>query len=176
MTFLIKRKIKIPVFEVITPAIKKAESLSEKEHIAVIGTRGTIASKAYQFEGIPCPLFVSLIEEGEIKGKLITLAAEKYLKPLKKRKIKVLILGCTHYPLIEDEIRKIVGNSVILINPEKEVVLNLKKFLKKNDLLNKKKRRINYYVTDWTQNFQEVAEMFLGEKMEGKIKKITINP
>ncbi len=160
----LKRKIKIPVFEVITPAIKKAESVSKKEKIAVIGTRGTIASKAYQFDGIACPLFVSLIEEGEIKGKLIAMVVEKYLKSLKKKEIEILVLGCTHYPLIENEIRKIVGEKVILINPGKEVVLNLKKFLEKNNLINKDKRKIDYYVTDWTSNFQKVAEMFLGEK------------
>jgi glutamate racemase len=172
----LERKIKIPVFGVVTPAIKKARSFSKKGKIAVIGTRGTIISGAYQFLGIACPLLVPLIEEGEVKGKLITQVAERYLRPLKKKRIGVLILGCTHYPLIEKIIQRVVGKGVSLINPEEEVVAELKNYLTKNKLLNQSKDpgKARYYVTDLTPNFQRVAEMFLGEKLEGRIKKVSI--
>lgn len=101
----LKKNIKIPVFDVITPAVKGAVKVSKTGNIGVIGTTGTISSGAYKVKYLQaCPLFVPFIEEGEINSQAIELVAKKYLSWF-KGKIDTLILGCTHYPIISKTIK-----------------------------------------------------------------------
>ncbi len=142
----------------------------------MIGTRGTITSGAYKVDfGIACPLLVPFIEEGEIESEAMKIVLKNYLKPL-KGKIGTLVLGCTHYPIIKSIIRKELGREVRLLNPGESVARELKGYLSKNKMLSskKKKGRVEYYVTDLTDRFTKVAEMFLGEEMGGKIKKVSL--
>lgn len=172
---ILKKKIKIPVFEVITPVLKEAKKVS-KGKIGVIGTRGTITSGAYKVDfGVACPLLVPFIEEGEIKNEAMKIVLKNYLKPL-KGKIGTLVLGCTHYPIIKPIIGKELGREVRLLNPGESVARELKDYLSKNKMLGSKKKRgrVEYYVTDLTDRFTKVAEMFLGEKVGGKIKKVSL--
>ena len=179
--------IKIPVFEVITPAAKKAVRMTKVKKIGAIGTRGTITSRAYERKikkedrsvGVfsqACPLLVPIIEEDEMDPKVLAIVIQKYLRGLKKKKIDTLILGCTHYPIIKDAIGKFLGKDVALVNPGEEVVLNLKDFLIKKGLDSPRNLRSvrKYYVTDLTDRFTKVAEMFLGEELKGKIRRIDL--
>ena len=171
----LKNKLEIPVFDVISPALKEAKKIS-KGKIGVIGTRGTINSKSYKVDySVGCPLLVPFIEEGDINSKALKLVLQSYIKPF-KGKISTLILGCTHYPIIEKMIQKEIGISVKLVNPEKTVVGELSDFLSKNNMLNNKntKGKKEFYVTDLTDRFTKVAEMFLGEKIKGNLVKITL--
>lgn len=175
----IKKQFKIPVFDVITPAIEEALKLSKNGLVGVIGTRATIASGAYDkatFMAKACPLFVPLIEEGEISGKLIALVSKQYLEMFKSSNIDTLILGCTHYPLISKIIQRQLGAKVKLVNSGKEVAVVVKEFLTKNNLLNpiRNKPKKEFYVTDLTQRFTQTAELFLGRKFDARIKKITL--
>ncbi|KKR41425.1 MAG: Glutamate racemase [Candidatus Woesebacteria bacterium GW2011_GWB1_40_12] len=182
----LKNKFKnIPIFEVIEPASIEATEKGKK--IGVIGTYTTIGSLAYnksikkhlknaEVFGSPCPLFVPFIEEGETKGKSLKIMAEKYLKGLKKQKIDTLILGCTHYPIIKDVIEAVMGKGVTLINPGKSVTGEIYKFLKENDLFNNQKRNgdIKFFVTDLTERFTKVAEMFLGKGIRKQLEKVEL--
>lgn len=173
----LKRKLKIPVFDVITPALKDATKLSKSGKIGVIGTRGTIGSGAYTVPfSKACPLLVPFIEEGEIESEALKLVTKDYLGDLKKEKIDTLIMGCTHYPIIEDIIEKEVGNSVNLIDPGLSVAKELKAFLANNKMLNDQKKlgKRNYFVTDYTERFVKMAEMFLDHKIEHSLEKIMI--
>ncbi len=172
---VLKQKLKIPVFDVIGPALRDAGKISNAK-TGVIGTRATIASGAYKVDfSVACPLLVPFIEEGEVNSEAIKIIARDYLKPL-KGKVDTLILGCTHYPIIEDLIQKEMGSEVKLINPEKSVSRTVKEFLAKKDLLNSQnsKGRVNFFVTDLNDRFTKVAEMFLGEKIENNLKKVTL--
>lgn len=172
-TNFIKSKIKTPVFDVIQPALKYANTIFK--NIGVIGTRATILSGAYKVnESVACPLFVPFIEEGEIKSNALELIAKKYLKNFKS--IDALILGCTHYPIIEKLIQKIVTKKVKLINPEKLVVEEVKNYLTKNNLLNNQKKLgiRQFFVTDLNPRFVKVAEMFLGQIIKPDLKKVII--
>ncbi len=172
---VLKEKIEVPVFDVIGPALRDARKTSGSK-IGVIGTRATIASGAYAVDfSEACPLLVPFIEEGDIKSEALEIVIRDYLTPL-KGKVDTLILGCTHYPIIETLIRKELGEGVKLINPEKSVAEEVKEFLAKNSLLNPQKSggKKQFYVTDLTDRFTKVAEMFLGEKVTGKIEKVTI--
>jgi len=173
----LKKNLKIPVFDVITPALKDAKYVSKSGKIGVIGTRGTIESGAYS---IPfskcCPLFVPFIEEGEFDSEAIRIVAKNYLSDFKKEKIDTLIMGCTHYPIIRDVIENEVDNGVKLVDPGVSVAKELKEFLTKNKMLNDQKVRgkRNYFVTDYTERFVKVAEIFLGHKIEGNLNKIQL--
>jgi len=171
----LKQTIKIPVFDVIVPAMIDAKSASKRGKIGVIGTRGTIASGAYKVRyKEACPLFVPFIEEGEIESDALRIIVKKYLSSL-KGKIDTLIMGCTHYPIIEDLIGKELGKKVILINPGISVSGELKNYLTTNNLLNTgyKKGSLRFFVTDLTERFVKVAEQFLGQKIR-KLEEVKI--
>jgi glutamate racemase len=173
----LKKKLKTPIFDVITPALKEAKRISKNGRIGIIGTRGTVGSGAYKVSfSKACPLFVPFIEEGRINDEALRLVAKNYLSDFKKEKIDTLIMGCTHYPIIKNIIEKKVGQNVSLIDPGSSVAKEIKEFLTKNKMLNGRKNigKKNYFVTDYTEHFIEVAEMFLGHKIEENLKKVTI--
>lgn len=170
---LLKKKLKIPVFDVIGPALKYTNKNFSNQ--GVIGTRATIKSGAYKVsQSLATPLLVPFIEEGEISGKPLELILKKYLDHFKN--IDSLILGCTHYPIVENLIQKIVGKKVKLINPEKLVVKEVREYLKEHNLLNSQRSLGNreFFVTDLNDRFVTVAEMFLGQKIKPDLKKIRL--
>lgn len=181
----LKRKYsQIPIFNVIDSASKRAALYGNC--IGIIGTHATIESGAYSkkiakfnpsakiYSGA-CPLFVPFIEEGEINSPALKLIAKDYLRPL-KGKIDTLIMGCTHYPIIEKIISKEVGSKVKLVNPGELVAQEIAIFLKDLGLLNSQKGRgdVWYFVTDLTKRFTKMAEMFLGKKINHKLQKIEL--
>src|SRR3990167_9133706 len=105
----------VPVIGVIKPGARKAVSVTRNNKIGVIGTHTTIKSRAYVREikniskkidvvSKPCPLFVPLVEEGWLREKATYAIAEKYLASFRRKGIDTLVLGCTHYPLLKQEI------------------------------------------------------------------------
>ena len=181
----VKNVSNVPVFDAITPVAKSLSS-SKTLKIGVIGTRGTIGSNAYKiaikkanpnihvFE-LACPLLVPAIEEGEISGNLIKILIGNYLSPLKKKKINALVLGCTHYPIIKKEIRAFLGPNLTLIDPAQEIAKTLSIFLSESYSVPKRaKVKRSYFVTDLTERFIKVAEMFLGQKIKSSLKKVDI--
>jgi len=183
----IKNSVSVPIIDVINPGAETALSKSSNKIIGVIGTRGTILSHAYKnalkkrcgkvivYEQ-PCPLFVPLIEEGEVSGELIKIAVKKYLKVFIKTKIDTLILGCTHYPIVSGVIQKNMGDKVILVNSGVEAAKKLYDTLKNCYLLAEKKGKDDkYFVTDLSTSFIYVAEKYLGQKISSKVKKVSLN-
>lgn len=172
----LKQKLNIPVFDVISPARKEALKISAKEKIGVIGTRGTVESGAYGvLHSQACPLFVPFIEEGELNSPALKIIIKKYLSSLKGN-VETLILGCTHYPIIQKQIAEIMGKKVNLIDPGKCVAEEVKNFLVENNMQNvqKSKGGVEYYVTDMTERFTKVAETFLGSKIGSKLKEVNL--
>jgi len=173
----LKKRIKIPVLDVIAPTLKHAKNVSKGGKIGIIGTRGTIDSGAYKVKfAVPCPLFVPFIEEGKTKGESLKLISKDYLSYFKKHKIDTLILGCTHYPIIKNIIQQEMGKNVILVDSGKAVAEELKNLLSSSKMLNegKTKGKKEFYVTDLTDRFTKVAEMFLGQKIKNKLAKIDL--
>jgi len=163
----LKKKFKnIPIFDVVNPVL---ENLREsKKKIGIIGTRATINSGVYfklnKVIQVPCPLFVPFIEEGEIRGKLMESIVNKYLDKLK---VDVLVLACTHYPIIDGIIKKVLPNTD-LINPGKLIARELKDYLFQKKLTNNQKiyGRRNFYVTDLNERFIKTAQMFLERRIK----------
>ncbi len=173
----LKKKLGVPIFDVITPAIDEARKISKTGKIGVIGTRGTIESGAYKVSySQSCPLFVPFIEEDEIDTPALKLIAKKYLDPFKKKKIDTLIMGCTHYPIIQNIIESEVDYRVKLIDPGKAAAKQVYEYLKVNSMLNSQNLvgKSTYFVTDFTERFTRMAEIFLGQKLQDKITKVDL--
>ncbi len=182
----IKDSIAIPVIGVIEPGAQAAVRVTRKKRVGIIGTDATITSNAYtnvikalderiKVFGLPCPLFVPLVEEGWTDGNIATLVVRRYLKNIKKRDIDTLVLGCTHYPLLRTIISRVMGRGVRLIDSAVETSHEIKKTLEAMKIMRKKKERPvrEFYVTDSPEKFLNVGERFLGKKIE-HIEKIAV--
>lgn len=161
---------------VIEPTVWEATKKTKNKKIGVIGTLATIRSQSYEkmikrylTDGEvftkACPMFVPLVENGYIKKDCAPAVeiAREYLLPLKEAGIDTLILGCTHYPLLEDIISDIMGEGVTLISSGGEAGKYSAKLLSKNGLLKEgnEKGKITLYCTDSAELFRENAEHFL---------------
>jgi len=175
---ILKNSFKIPLIGVINPGAEEAARLTKTGRIGVIGTQATIQSGAYEKEiknidphakifSRACPLFVSLVEEGWLNDKVTYMVASRYLKPLKDKKIDTLILGCTHYPLLKQIIKSVMGDSIALIDSARQVACHVKQVLKWENLIseNKKNAKYKFYVSDESKKFSETAERFLGRRI-----------
>lgn len=120
----------VPVVEVIQPAVRRAVSATRRGRVGVIGTEGTISSRAYDdaFAAAPhlelfsaaCPRFVEFVEAGVTTGDELLAVAEEYLAPLRKADIDTLVLGCTHYPFLKGAISYVMGEEVTLVSSDVE--------------------------------------------------------
>ncbi|MBU4421471.1 glutamate racemase [Candidatus Parcubacteria bacterium] len=167
-----KKYPEMPIFEVITPAVGKAVELSKNKRIGIIGTRATIGSGIYeekitekgkfQITSQACPLFVPFIEEGWIRQRELKMIAKRYLSQFRNFNIDVLILGCTHYPIIKDIIQMKTGRRVKLIDSAESIAQEIKNFLKDNDLKLSKTGKLEIFVSDKTTQCQKIADKVLG--------------
>lgn len=175
----LKKMFDIPIIGMIEPGSRMALKKSQSKKIGVIGTRATVSNLAYSKEikkinssaqviEKPCPLFVPLAEEGWINHKATYEVAEEYLKELREEKIDTLVLGCTHYPILSEVIRKVIGSKVTLIDSGIASSEVIKSELEKLDLLSDSKKTgvQEYYVSDIPAKFKEVAELFLGREID----------
>ncbi len=144
--YLKKQFQNIPIFDMITPTANQISGLGFNR-IGIIGTPGTIRSKAWEnhllalnlrlkIYSLACPLFVPLVEEGWVDKKATKEIVKEYLSFFKDKKIEGLVLACTHYPMLEKVIKKVVGSQVEIINPAEILAKEVKKFLEKNLVIN----------------------------------------
>jgi glutamate racemase len=177
------------VLGVIIPAAEEATtSVIDKYKIGVIGTRATINSGAHEKEirkrintdteiiSLACPLLVPLIEEGWTNNIETKMILKKYLHALKLKQINALILGCTHYPFLLKDIKRIMGEKVKIINTPEVTADKLIDYLNRHpeikNKLNKNQKRF-FFTTDAPEKFKELGSKFLGESIKG-VKKIVL--
>ena len=182
----IRNEFQTEIAGVLEPACRAAASASRNGKIGVIGTQGTVRSGKYlhtlkemdaslKVFSKACPLFVPLVENGHTQGALARLAAEEYLLSLKAEGIDTLILGCTHYPLLTDTIREVMGDSVTLIDAGAQAAVYAKERLMAANLLSDKAcGTVQYYVSDEVEGFTDIAQMFLEKEIKGSVQKIEI--
>ena len=188
--FLISKNVKAIVIACNTAtarALKEANEKYDLPIIGVIGTDGTIRSKAYNIEiakidpeikivGKACPLFVPIVEEGWANTDIASLTAKRYLEELMDKGIDSLVLGCTHYPLLKRTIGEIVGENVKLVNPARETAKDLKRILENDNILREETEedpKYEYYVSDIPEKFASIAEEFLKKEIDD-IKSVKI--
>jgi len=163
-----------PVVGVVEPGIRAALQATRKGRIGIIGTKSTIRSGAYQqrlrqndaslhIVAQPCPLFVPLVEEGWEQDPITRQIAERYLAPLVAEKVDVVIMGCTHYPLLQGVIRQVLGDEVALVSSAEEVSKEVKTKLREmNGLAPQKIYKDLFYASDDIAGFQRLCERFCG--------------
>jgi glutamate racemase len=182
---VIKSHFRVPIVGVLSPGVREAVYATQNRRIGVIGTKGTIKSRAYENEikqldgkmkvtAVACPLFVPFVEEGWLKGDVVLTVARTYLKPLKQAGVDTVILGCTHYPLLKPVIKEVLGRNVTLIDSAKQVAFEVKKILVSENLLNgTRPAKHKFYVSDNPEWFSSLAERFLGAQVHNVLK---VNP
>ena len=183
----LKNLLDIPVIGVIEPGARKAAEITQNGNIGVIGTPSTIRSGAYpdilgsidssfNVYSKPCPLFVPLAEEGLYDDPITNLVAEKYLEEIMNKNIDVLILGCTHYPLLKETISKVTGEEITLVDSAEETSKQLYNTLQSgNNFRNKNGSPFNeFYLTDNSESFINIAGAFLGKEIDN-IKLVDLN-
>jgi glutamate racemase len=186
----LNRSFDMPVYEVISAAVRVAAKSTKNGKIGVIGTKATINSGAYHAalkEAAPetqvftkaCPLFVPLVEEGFVERNDIAAlsAADRYLSEMRDAGVDTLILGCTHYPLLSEVILKVIGDGVTLIDSGAETAKHVAHDLDKRGVLsdNKSEGVIKYFVTDSVESFVEPASRFLKSNIRGLVKQINLD-
>lgn len=170
---VLSERIPIPVIGVVNPGARAAALRTKHKSIAVIGTETTIRSRSYnkairaidssiEVTGIPCPLFVPLIEEGWVEGEVVTLVVRKYLSSLTQSGADALVLGCTHYPMIKDIIAGVVD--MPLIDSAIETAREARQILEEKGMLCNGSREPlrDFFVTDAPEKFAETGRRFLG--------------
>lgn len=170
----------IPVLGVIEAGAQAAlESPQSHHRLAIIGTLATVNSDAYaktlntlssetEVYSKACSMLVPLAEEGWTDNEIAELTLRSYLEDIKNMNIDALILGCTHYPLFKDTIEKVLDKpEVAIIDSAVSIATMAKKELEQRGLLNNDPHPdFKCYVSDKPQRFQELAERFLGKKVE----------
>ena len=163
------------VINVVDPMVEKVANCTSEEKIGVIGTKGTIASGIYrkrlmgiqpalEVKELATPLLVPMIEEGFIHNRVSADIINEYLSNPKLNDISHLVLGCTHYPLIKDEIRKFYQQSITIHDSSLVTAQYLKAYLEDDNLLNMvgENEVDHFYVSDFTQDFEDSANYFFG--------------
>jgi glutamate racemase len=169
------------VINVIDPVV---DFISEKfpgSKTGVIGTKGTIHSGTYQLKlkekdptcqitSLATPMFVPMIEEGFIFDDISNAIIRSYLGKPELKNIENLILGCTHYPIIKNQIKKFFNFSVEVIDSASIVAGYVQKILSEKQLLNQGKKGENqFFVSDYTEYFEKIAKVFFEEKINLKL-------
>jgi glutamate racemase len=170
---------RVPVVNVIEPGARAALQRSQTKRIGVIGTTATVSAAKYDAILIAadprvvvysqaCPLFVPLVEEGWIDTDVTERITDIYLRPLIDKQIDCLILGCTHYPIIQGVIRKIVNGRVHIIDSAVETAAEVQAVLSKQDLHTDSNNppEHRFFVSDFPQRFEEIARRLLGHPLK----------
>jgi glutamate racemase len=180
---MLRVELDLPVLGVILPGARAAVQASEGRAVGVLGTTGTIASGAYPraIASIStrttvltqaAPLFVPLAEEGWTDGEVPTLVARRYLEPLVAAGARCIVLGCTHYPLLQDviaaEASALAKEPVAIVDSAHATATEVASFLAERGQAagpseGGGRGSLELLVTDLPKSFASVAERFLGE-------------
>lgn len=168
------------VLGVIRPCVEEVPSLSKNGHVGVLGTNGTVSSQSYliELEKIgggklvvsqeACPMWVPIVENNEIGTPGADFFIEKNIRNIMKSDplIDTLVLGCTHYPLLSDSIKKYLDGQVTIVDQGPIVARKLADYLKRHPEMEARcslNGSISYYTSEQASNFNDKASLFLDE-------------
>lgn len=171
----LQKELPIPVIGVIESGTKAAINRTKNNNIGVIGTAGTIKSKEYERQiseqlnqatvySVACPRFVAIAEKNEFESTYAKQVVKEELSHFKNTEIDTLVLGCTHYPLLQPIIQDFFGHQVTLVDPGVETAKKIKEYLTKENLLNDRSSNHNqhiFFTTGQTEQFLEIASKWL---------------
>ncbi len=182
---VLKKIYRIPVVGMVDPCVRRAAALPKRERFGVIGTAGTIRSGAYERALLralpsarvvsrPCPLLVSLAEEGWVDTPVTRAVIAEYLAPYRSEPPDALILGCTHYPVLKGAIGEFLGGAMTLIDSGEEAARVVEILLSEAGMRREgRDTEVSFLVTDDPERFRGVGEPFLGAPM-GAVEKVVL--
>jgi glutamate racemase len=170
------------VLGVLIPTVEEAVARTHLQRIGVIATEGTVTSQSFELElkkldpdveviQQACPLLVPIIESGEQEWEGATLILRRYLAPFQGR-VDTLILGCTHYSILKDQIRAILGHGHELICSGRVTAAKLVDYLNRHPELENRLSRggtRRYLTTDLTPRFAQLASLFMGHPLSSEV-------
>jgi glutamate racemase len=180
----ITKEVGVPVIGVVEPGAEQAAGQTSKRKAVVLGTEATISSHAYrkalesrevQVKEKACPLFVPLVEEGWVDHPVTEQVARIYLNEAFTHGFEsadVLVLGCTHYPLLRPLLRKVVPENVAIIDSAESTAQAVAKLIRRlplKDRANSERRRLprlKFFATDSVEKFRSLGTRFLGQDVE----------
>ena len=170
------------VLGVIRPTVEVIDSLSRTKHIGVLGTAGTIASQSYTLElaklfpsvtvvGEACPMWVPLVENNEFDSPGADYFVKQHIDRLlaKDDRIDTIILGCTHYPLLIDKIRRYLPAGITLFPQGEQVAASLKDYLRRHPEMDAQLSRgthCRFQTTESAGRFMSAASLFLKQTID----------
>lgn len=172
---ILKKELDIPVIGVIESGSRAAVEQSRNKKIGIIATQGTVRSNEYEkqiahllggaeLQSVACPRFVSIVEKDRYEDERAKQIVAEELTPFKGSEMDTLVLGCTHYPLLQDIIQDYFGRGLTLIDPGVETAKYLKSDLLERNLKNKtdetKKDHV-FYTTGAAETFTAIAKNWL---------------
>jgi glutamate racemase len=170
----------IPIVEVIQPGAVTGARETNNKKLGIIGTTATINSGAYEMAvnridssieiySKACPLFVPLAEEGQEwwENDIAVRIAEEYLTPMKKIGVDTVVMGCTHYPLLQNTISKVMGDNVKLVSSALEMAKVVSKTISENNIMRDEQLKpvYRYYTSDSVEKFEPLCSSILGMKI-----------
>lgn len=172
------------VLGIIRPTVESIGSITKSRHVGLLATPGTIKSMSYPMEihklfpdikvtGEACPIWVPLVETGEYMSDGTDYFIEKHISNLlaKDSLIDTIVLGCTHYPLLLDKIRKYVPDGIDIISQGDYVAESLKDYLQRHPEIESKctmNGECRYLTTESTEQFLPSASLFLNERIKAE--------
>lgn len=178
------------VLGVIRPTVECIGDITHTRHVGLLATAGTVRSLSYPLEirklfpdiqvsGVPCPLWVPLVENNEFNSEGADFFVRKYIESLleKDPAIDTFILGCTHYPLLIHKIRRFTPSHIRLVSQGELVSESLKNYLHRHpemDIRCSKNARCEFLTTESVEKFRESASIFLKEE-NLKVRSITLD-
>lgn len=173
----IKAAAAVPVIGVVEPGAQAAAAATRKKKVVVIGTEATVASHAYRralearhvtVREKACPLFVPLVEEGWVEHRVTEEVAHIYIDEVFQdgtRDADVLVLGCTHYPLLRPLLRRVVPPRVEIVDSAESTAATVAEMLGK-DCGQGPSGELRCYATDSVEKFRRLGGKFLGCAIE----------
>lgn len=175
---------RLRVLGVIRPTTELIGTFSKTKQVGVLATLGTVTSNSYPIEiekffpeitvhQQACPIWVPLIENNEFDNPGADFFIQKHLNQLmaKSADIDTILLGCTHYPLLQDKIKALLPDGINLLSQGKIVANSLTQYLERHSALENlcsKNGKMAFYTTDSTEIFDQQAEIFFGKKLKSE--------
>jgi len=171
---------KAKVFDVINPTVDYIRENHHDDKVGLIGTKQTVTAGVYaqkieslkqniEFVALATPLLVPMIEEGIYDDQISKDIIGRYLSDPLLKDVKSLILGCTHYPIIKEQIKSFYtqkSQNIEVIDSADTVAMALKFFLEYNQLGSRKKISDDQFlVSDFTDSFEKTTRIFFGEEV-----------
>jgi glutamate racemase len=180
---------RLRVLGVIRPTSELIGTYTKTNNVGILATNGTVSSNSYPIEiekffptinvfQEACPIWVPLIENNEFDNSGADYFIKKNIDNLlqKSKDIDTILLGCTHFPLLQNKIKQLLPNNIMVLSQGKIVANSLVDYLtrhKELEMLCSKNSKAAFYTTDSTEIFDKQAELFYGKKLKSEFLHLT---